>query len=77
MAARYAEVSITESYPFYFLARKPKVKQELDFETEGYRTSNVHFTTRKLQFAIRAASDPASGPAIFLTELYVNCRMQL
>ena len=48
LAARYAEVSSTESYPLNFLASKDKAEHHLDFECEGYRTYNVPFTMREL-----------------------------
>ena len=68
LAAIYANVSSTESYPLNFLARNDEVehnsegyKHTFDFECEEYRTYNVPSTMRKLQSAIRAAVDTVVG----------------
>ena len=61
LAARYAEVSSTESYPLNFFARKDEVEHDLDFKCEGYRSYNMPFTMRVLQSTVHAASDTVVG----------------
>ena len=62
LAARYVEVSSTESYTLNFFARKNEVKDDFDFECEWYRTYNVSTTMRELHSAVPAAGDTAEGP---------------
>ena len=44
-----------------FVPRKDEVEHNLDFKSDGVRTSNVPFTMRELQSAIRTAWDTAAG----------------